>query len=201
MILSLPPCSLKYAAFTWSPLEWTVRAFVFHPARLGVPARQTAGLADLHAHADAETELEVLGERVAQAVALGPRERGRGIEAHEDIVEAVHAAEDDLELVDVAMRAHQLLDAARIDDDPPHLLHVVLPRQHTALEGDQRAPARAAAIGQLHDVARAVAQQRHRLAVEAGEHQLAALARLHRPALVVEHFRIHVVLVHVSETS
>src|SRR5262249_47048744 len=76
---------------------------VFHALGLVVPPGQTPGVADLHAHADAEAELEVLGQRLPQAVALAVRQCRRGVEAHEDVVETIDAAEDDLEFVDVAM--------------------------------------------------------------------------------------------------
>src|SRR5207302_10870146 len=76
---------------------------------------------------------------------------------------------------------------------------VVEPPEHTALERGQRAPARAAPIGPLDNVARPVAKERHRLAIEAREHQLAALARLDRAPVLVEHLGIAVILVHVRE--
>src|SRR5262249_43208805 len=102
-------------------------------------------------------------------------------------------------LVDVRVRPHELLDAPRIDDHAANLLHVVEPAEHPALERGQGAPARAAPIGQLHDVARPIAQERHGLAIEAGEDQLAARTRLDRPVLLVEHLGGAVVLVHVRE--
>src|SRR6185436_11066343 len=158
-----------------------------------------ARIADFHADADAQAELQIFRERLAQPAARLEGQRRRGIQTYQDVVETVAAAEDDLELVHVAVRPYQLLDPPRVDDDAAHLLHVVQARQHTALEGDQRAAARAAAVGQLDDVTGAVAQQRHGLSIEAREHQLAALTRLHRPLLLVEDFRIDVVLVHVRE--
>src|SRR5207245_2186682 len=120
-------------------------------------------------------------------------ERRRGIDADQDVVESLVAPEDDLELVHVGVGPHQLLHPARVDDHAADLLHVVEPRQHTALEGDQRAPARAPPVGDLDDVARAIAKEWHRFAVEAREDQLAALPGADRSVLLVEHLGIAVV--------
>ena len=70
---------------------------------------------------------------------------------------------------------------------------------HPALEGDQRPPAGARAVGDLHDIARAVADEGHGLSVEAGEDQLPPPARPHRAVLLVQHLGIAVVLVHMRE--
>src|SRR6185369_17029368 len=122
-----------------SLLEGNFGALVLHPPRLVVPAWERAGLAHLHADPDPETELQIPGQGVAEPGPLAEGERRRGIEPHEDVVEAVATAEDDLELVHVAMGAHQLLDAPRVHDDAADLLHVVQPGEHAALEGDERA--------------------------------------------------------------
>src|SRR5688572_13612104 len=203
MILSLPPCSLKYAAFTRSDLprslEWHFGALVLHPPRLVVPARQLAGRRCLHGDADAEPHAQRFLEDGAESLALGLGERRRRIDPEQDVVEAVLPPEDDLELIDAGERTHELLDAPWIDDDAAHLLHVVEPGQHAALEGEQRAPARTAAIGELDDVARAIANQRHRAAIEAREDELAAAPGGDGRALLVEDLRIAVVLVYVHE--
>src|SRR5687767_3095603 len=120
MILSLPPCSLKYAAFTRCGLlasKWYFRALVFHSPRFVVPARELTRFRGLHGDADAEADAQRLAEGRAEPVALGPRQRRRRIDAQEDVVEAVMAAEDDLKLVDARERPHELLDTPRIDDD------------------------------------------------------------------------------------
>src|SRR3989441_3647402 len=105
----------------------------------------------------------------------------------------------DLKFVDATVRPYQLFDAPRVDDHPTNLLHVVEPREDAALEGEQRAAARARPLGDLDHVARAVPEERHRLPVEAREDQLAAPARTDRPIPVVEDLGIAVVLVHVHE--
>jgi len=64
----------------------------------------------------------------------------------------------------------------RVDDDPADLLHVVETGQHAASNATSVRPARARLVGELDEIARAVAQERHRLAVEAGEDQLALVA-------------------------
>ena len=110
-------------------------------------------------------------------------------------------SEHDLELVDRRVRPHQLLDAPRVHDDAPHLLHVVEAAEHAALEGDQRASAWTLAVGHLHDVASPVPDEGHGLAIEAREDELAALARTDGPVLLVQHLRIAVVLVHVRQTG
>src|SRR5207244_2660078 len=97
----------------------------------------------------------------AHAFTRDERERGRRIDADQDVVETIVTAEDDLELVDVGVGAHQLFHATRVDDHATDLLHVVEPREHAALERHERAAARAGAIGQLDEVAGAVADERH----------------------------------------
>src|SRR6185436_1971889 len=98
-------------------LERHFGAFVLHSSGLVVPAWQRAGIADLDTDADAQAELQIFRERFAQPAALVERQRWRGIQAHQDVVETVAAAEDDLELVHVAVRPYQLLDPPRVDDD------------------------------------------------------------------------------------
>src|SRR3989442_120017 len=107
--------------------------------------------------------------------------------------------EDDLKFVDATVRPYQLFDAPRVDDHPTNLLHVVEPREDAALEGEQRAAARARPLGDLDHVARAVPEERHRLPVEAREDQLAAPAPTVRPVHGVQDLGIAVVLVHVHE--
>src|SRR5438093_2951370 len=87
----------------------------------------------------------------AQPVALRPGQRARRIDAHEDVVQALVAADDDLELIDLRVGPHQLLDPARVDDDAPHLLHVVEAGVYAALESHERAPAGTLPVG--HTVA------------------------------------------------
>src|SRR5262249_28732348 len=174
-------------------------ALVLDAPGLVVPAGQPAGLRRLDGHADAQTDAQSFLQRATQSLALGAGERRRWIDADQDVVEPADAPEDDLEFVDAGVAAHDLLDAPRVDDDPADLLHVVEAGQHAALERDQRTPARARPVGELDEIARAVAQERHRLAVKAGEDQLALVARLHRPVVFVEDFGIAVVLVDVGE--
>jgi len=83
----------------------------------------------------------------AQPVALRAGQRARRIDAHEDVVQALVAADDDLELVDLRVGPHQLLDPARVDDDAPHLLHVVEAGVYAALESHERAPAGTLPVG------------------------------------------------------
>src|SRR2546425_8416761 len=89
--------------------EGDLRPFVLHPPRLVVPARQRAGLRGLDGDADAEPDAQRLVQRRAEAVALAAAEGGRGIDADEEVVEAVAAPEHDLELVHRGERPHQLL--------------------------------------------------------------------------------------------
>ena len=166
-----------------------------------VPARQRPGLGDLHAGSQAKPGAQGLAEPRAQPVALGERQRRRRVNADQDVVEALVAPEHDVELVDLRVRPHELLDPPRVDDDPAHLLHVVEAGEHPALEGDQRAPAGARAVGRLDDVARPVADEGHGLAVEAREDQLAAPAGADRPIPLVQHLGIAVILVDVGQAG
>ena len=56
-------------------LERHLGPLVLHAAGLVIPARQAAGLADFDADADAETELQVPGQRLAQTAARVEGER------------------------------------------------------------------------------------------------------------------------------
>src|SRR5262249_48816642 len=181
------------------PSKRHLRALFLDAPGLVVPPRERSGLADLDGDADAESDPDVVGQLRAKPVALGEREGRRRIDTDQDVVEPLVTPEDDLELVDVGVRPHQLLHAPRIDDDTTHLLHVVEPGQHPALERDERAPARTPPVGQLDEVARPVADERHRLPVEAREDQLAPLAGADRLIPFVEDLGIAVVLVPVGE--
>src|SRR5262249_9192178 len=146
-----------------------LRPLVAHAASLVIPARKRARFADIDRHADAETDPEIFGELRCKPAAVAERERRGGVDTDQDVVEPLVPAKDDLELVDVPMRAHQLLDAAGVDDHAANLFHVVEPPEHAALERGQGAPAGTAPIAELDDVARAVAQERHGLSIEARE--------------------------------
>src|SRR3989442_4508451 len=130
-----------------SSSEWHFGALVHHAAGLVVPARQRPGLGDLHADPQPQPRAQALAEPRAQPVALRAGQRGRRIDAHEDVVQAFVAPEDDLELVDLRVGPHQLLDPARVDDDAPHLLHVVEAGVYAALESHERAPAGTLPVG------------------------------------------------------
>jgi len=60
-------------------------------------------LCRLDGHADAETDAQAFLKRATQSLALGAGECRRWIDADQDVVETVDAAEDDLELVDAGV--------------------------------------------------------------------------------------------------
>src|SRR5206468_1423575 len=91
-------------------------------------------LTDVDRDANPEPDPEIVGELRLERAAIAERERRRRIDADQDVVESFEPPEDDLELVDVRVRPHQLFDAPGIDDHPANLLHVVEPPEHTALE-------------------------------------------------------------------
>src|SRR3989442_2056359 len=199
-IFSAPPCSLKNAALTRGLLsERHLGALVLHASGLVVPPGQGPRFADLDRHADPEPGAQIVGEARREPQALGARQGRRGVDADQDVVESRVTPEDDLKFVDATVRPYQLFDAPRVDDHPTNLLHVVEPREDAALEGEQRAAARARPLGDLDHVARAVPEERHRLPVEAREDQLAAPAPTVRPVHGVQDLGIAVVLVHVHE--
>src|ERR1041384_7422619 len=125
MILSLPPCSLKYAAFTLCGLladsERNFRALVLHAPFLVVAAWQRAGLDRFDRHANAKTDAQILRHRRAESGALALRQRRRWVDPHHDLVEPFLTSEHDLEFVHARVRPDDLLDAPRVDDDAANL--------------------------------------------------------------------------------
>src|SRR5262249_59520241 len=73
------------------PSKRHLRPLVAHAASLVVPARERAGLADVDGDADAEPEPEILREPRSEPAALGERERRRGVDANQDVVEPLLA--------------------------------------------------------------------------------------------------------------
>src|SRR5262249_36232184 len=140
-------------------LEGDFRPLVLDAPGLVIPAWQLARLGELDRGADPEAEAQRFLEGRLHAAPVVGAEAWRGIDADDELVEALHATEDDLELVDARVSADQLLDAPRIDDDAADLLHVVQASQHAPLQADERTTAGTRAIGELHEIARAVAEQ------------------------------------------
>src|SRR6058998_1049590 len=80
-------------------LERNFGAFVLDAPSFVVPAGQSAGLGRLDRDANAQAHAQALFERAAESLTFWARERRRGVDPHEDVVEAVDPPEDDLELI------------------------------------------------------------------------------------------------------
>ncbi len=139
------------------------------------------------------------GAHVLEGADLVAEDLGGHLDLDGHLVEAVVAREDDLVVRQGPLdREQRRLDLRRVHVDAADDEHVIGAPAY-APDAADRPPAAAALRQDLGDVARAVADHRHRLLRERGEHQLALAAVGQRlAALGVDDLGVEVVLEHVQ---
>src|SRR5436305_2768937 len=153
----------------------------------------------LKANANAELAAEQVEQR---ACGIRKRHAAGSLQANQQIIHAVAAADDDFVFDDLRQAANQVVNGARIKIDAAHDHHIVGAAKHAAAYAREATPARASLCHHLHEIAGAVTNRRHAAATEIRDHQFAALALTHRSAARrVNHFKDELSFVQVNRAA